>query len=275
MTLREITEKFERAGIENSKNDASLIICHFFGISSAALMADRNKDFSSPELDAAVARRCNREPLQYIIGVWPFMNEEYLVSPHCLIPRSDTELLCEAVINSLPQNGRFIDLCTGSGCIGISALASRNDATAVAIDLFMDTLEAAKQNAERNGVSDRINFIQADVLDNPPNVLKEKFDIIVSNPPYIRTAVLDDLEPELAFEPTAALDGGDDGLIFYRKIIELWSALLSYNGKILFEIGYDQGEEINGIADKNGFDCKVFCDAGGNPRVAELIRKSE
>ena len=270
MTLREITEKFERAGIESPKNDASLILCHLFGLSAASLLADRNRDFSSPELEDAIARRCNREPLQYIIGSWPFMNEEYEVAPDCLIPRSDTEILCEAVIKSLPPSGRFIDLCTGSGCIAVSALAARPDSVAAAVDLFPDTLKIAKRNAERNGVSDRITFLEADVLSSPPNTLTDKFDVIVSNPPYIRTSVLEELEPELSYEPAAALDGGDDGLIFYRRIVERWSSMLSPGGMILFEIGYDQGDDIKTIALDGGYNCTLHRDAGGNIRVAEL-----
>ncbi len=271
MTLREISERFEQAGIESPKNDATLILCHLFKISAAALLAERNRDFCSPELEAAVSRRCNREPLQYIIGVWSFMNEEYEVSPSCLIPRSDTELLCEALISGLPQGGKFIDLCTGSGCIAVSALAARPDATATAVELFPDTVKTAKRNAEKNGVADRMTFIQADVLKAPPACLTDRFDIIVSNPPYIRTAVLAELEPELTFEPSAALDGGEDGLIFYRKIVGDWSKLLSPGGKILLEIGYDQGNEIKDIAVAHGYECSLHLDAGGNVRVAELI----
>jgi len=210
----------------------------------------------------AVRRLQDREPLAYVLGEWYFYDETYRVSPACLVPRPETEHLVEELIKRLPKGAVFADLCTGSGCIAISTLAHRPDCRAVAVDLSEEALALAKENAALNGVSDRITFQHADVLSG--NALgNADFDAIVSNPPYIVTEVIDTLEPEVLCEPRMALDGGEDGLIFYRVLVNDYRKNVKENGFLLFEIGYDQGEALRALCP-----CEIKRDYSGNDRVA-------
>ena len=273
MTYNEICMALAAAQIENNRGEASMLICHFCGINQAdLLLSSRDEDFDCPELENAVRKRCQHYPLQYILGYWEFCHETYRVTEDTLIPRQDTEKLVELAIKLLPEGARFIDLCTGSGCVAISTLATRQDCRAVAVDLFERTLEIARENAERNGVGDRVGFIAADVLD--PAFMDElgKFDMIISNPPYIETHHIELLDEELSFEPQAALDGGDDGLDFYRAIIGSYGKYLTEKGTMLFEIGCDQAKALSVIAANNGYRCEVFKDYGSNDRVAYLTK---
>lgn len=272
MTYRELCRRLSSCGIECAENEAALLLEHFAGLSRAALMADPTKEVTSDALEDAVARRLTREPLAYILGEWDFFEETYTVSPDCLIPRPDTEILVEQAIALLPQGARFADLCTGSGCVAISTLCHRPDCSAVAVDLFPKTVALAKKNAERNGVAHRLAVRVDNVLD--PNCLADEtlLDAILSNPPYIRSDVVDTLEPELFKEPRAALDGGEDGMIFYRTIVKNFTPRLSESGFFLFEIGYDQQEDILALAAQSGLCCQVLHDLSGNPRVAILRR---
>ena len=274
MTYTEICTALTDAGIENARGEATELICHFCGINKAELLYMREQDFDSPELEAAVRRRAERFPLQYILGYWSFWNETYRVTEDTLIPRQDTEKLVEMAIKLIPQGARFIDLCTGSGCVAISVLASRPDTFGVAADLFEKTLEIAGENAESNGVGERLGFLQADVLS--PSFMDNlgKFQCIISNPPYIETRRLGLLDEELFCEPQAALDGGEDGLLFYRAIIENYGKYLTESGTMLLEIGCDQAHAVTQIAHAAGFRCEVFLDFGGNDRVAYLTKSS-
>jgi release factor glutamine methyltransferase len=207
------------------------------------------------------------------LGTWGFWREEYEVSPACLIPRPDTELLVEYAAKHLPPGARFVDLCTGSGCIAISLLCERPDLCGVAVDLFEETLTLAKRNARRNGVdADRLTFVRGDVLDGAFMRELGQFDAIISNPPYITPAVIDTLEKELSFEPRAALDGGEDGLVFYRRMIAGtdYRGAVRENGCFIFEIGYDQGHALQYLAHQNGFTCALHRDLGGQHRMAVL-----
>lgn len=240
------------------------------GIPNAAMEARLLLErFSGKELEGALARRLSHYPLQYILGEWGFFKESYEVSEHCLVPRPDTECLVEEALKRLPEGARFIDLCTGSGCVAISTLASRPDTTAVAVDLFPETLALAARNACRNGVENRVKFELLDVLQPPP--AWERADAILSNPPYIRREVMTELEDEVKHEPFAALCGGEDGMDFYRAIVGNWSALLKKGGFFLFEIGFDQREEIMTLAAAHGRKAEVFKDYGGNDRVAYIL----
>lgn len=275
MTYNEICMALAGAQIENNRGEASMLICHFCGINKAELLTRRDEDFDSKELCLAVEKRIAHYPLQYILGFWDFCHETYRVTEDTLIPRSDTEKLVELAVRLLPQNARFIDLCTGSGCVAISTLAARRDCRAVAVDLFDKTLEIAGENSERNGVGDRVGFIARDVL--KPEFMEELgiFDAILSNPPYIETRQIELLDEELSFEPEAALDGGDDGLDFYRAIIGSYGKYLTSNGIMLLEIGCDQARAVTSIAHASGFRCEVYKDFGGNDRVAYLTRQSQ
>jgi release factor glutamine methyltransferase len=227
-------------------------------------------DFDDPSLEEAVIKRCNHYPLQYLLGYWSFCNETYRVNENTLIPRADTERLVELAVKNLPERARFIDLCTGSGCIAISTLAARPDCRAVAVDLYEGALDVASENAETNGVGERIGFLRADVM--KPEFMEElgTFDCILSNPPYIESGEIADLAEELTYEPKSALDGGDDGLDFYRAIIGGYGKYLAEGGMMFLEIGWDQAKSVSAIASENRFRCEVFKDYGGNDRVALL-----
>ncbi len=272
MRFSDICDQLKFSGIDDSKHEASLLLQKFCGVSPSALLSSSNVDFETPELLDAVKRRCEHYPLQYILGEWYFYGERYKVSEDCLIPRADTEILVEEAIRSLPSGAVFADLCTGSGCIAISILAHRADCSAIAIDISEAALALAKENADINGVSERFSPYRCDVLSDLSSLFngKQLFDAIISNPPYIRTDVIDTLSNEVKNEPRIALDGGKDGLSFYRAILEKQDKILKKDGFIAFEIGFDQGDELRQLASMHCFDCKIIKDYGGCDRVAFL-----
>ena len=274
MRFKEICDLLKNAGIDNEQREAALLVEKFCGISPSHLLTGADRELVSEALIAAVKKRTERYPLQYILGEWYFFGEKYIVDKSCLVPRPDTELLVELAIERLPSSALFADLCTGSGCVAISTLAHRPDCTSYAFELFENTLETAKKNAVLNGVEKRFIPVKADVL-KPINIFSQEdppFDAILSNPPYIQTSVIGTLEKEVSHEPFAALDGGEDGLLFYREILKNQSRLLKKEGFIAFEIGYDQGNKIKKIAAENSFDCEIIKDYGGCDRVAFLKR---
>lgn len=266
MTYKDICRRFADCKIENASGEARILLEEICGEFSY------ERDYSSDILLGAVEKRCTGYPLQYIIGKWWFCRCEFEVNESCLIPRPDTEIAVEVAEKLLPKNARFADLCTGSGCIAISLLDLRIDTTAVAVELYPKTLEVAKRNAEKNKVADRFSGVLGDVLSG--DVLgDEVFDVIVSNPPYIRSDVVPTLSVEVGFEPHAALDGGDDGLVFYRRIVEAYMKNLAPRGHFVFEIGYDQADDLIKIAREHDLECKIARDFGGNDRVAILNRR--
>ena len=249
---REIAARLLAAGVENAAWEAKLLC----------------EKFDGDALEAAAKKRGEHYPLQYILGEWEFWRETYEVSEHCLVPRPDTEHLVEQAIKRLPQGAKFLDLCTGSGCVAISTLCSRPDAEAVAVDLFPETLALAARNAARNGVKERVEFRLADVLAGCTE--ENVYDAVLSNPPYIRNDVVPTLSDEVKCEPAAALCGGEDGLDFYRAILDKWQKALKRGGFFLFEIGFDQAEDLKKMAAVRGLTATVFRDYGGNDRVVLL-----
>jgi release factor glutamine methyltransferase len=217
----------------------------------------------------ALARYRAGEPLAYILGEQYFWRYRFTVTPDVLIPRPDTERLVEVALPLLPHGGRFADLCTGSGAIALSVCADRTDLTCDAVDISSAALEIAKGNARDLNVVDRVRFHQADLLSEDP--LDGLYDAILSNPPYIPAADIADY-PSLAYEPQIALDGGMDGMDFYKNFVARFGHHLKEDGCFLFEIGYDQGEAIQTLAEAEGYLCTVTKDYGGNDRVAKLIK---
>lgn len=255
MTEEQIFLRLREAGIESPRFEARQLAT---SLSGAAL-------------EQAIARRCTGYPLQYILGEWDFYKETYEVSEHCLIPRADTEHLVEQAIKMLPTGARFLDLCTGSGCVAISTLCARPDVQAQAVDLFEETLALAGRNALRNRVTDRLELVRADVLSAPPESFEPgSMDAILANPPYIRSDVMPTLQREVQHEPSAALCGGVDGLDFYRAILDGWRGLLRPRGFFLFEIGYDQTQALTAMGAERGFSATVWQDFGGKDRVVLL-----
>ncbi len=206
-------------------------------------------------------------PLAYLVKEAYFYDLVFTVDERVLIPRPDTERLCEKAIALLPKGATFIDLGTGSGCIAVTVLYHRPDVKGIAVDLSAEALEVARYNAERYGVSDRLTFIEGDM--KAPLFDGVRFDLIISNPPYIPTA--DILKyPSLVYEPQRALDGGEDGMDFYRAILTGYHAFLCEKGGFLFEIGFDQGEAIRALGASLGYSVEVYKDYGKNDRVALL-----
>ena len=253
MREEEIKAALQRAGFENARGEARLLAEHYGG--------------EVPQ--SALARRLAHEPLQYLLGEWWFYKERYIVTQDCLIPRADTETLVEQAVRCLPQNARFLDLCTGSGCVAISTLCARPDTAAVAVDKFENTLAVARRNAEANGVAGRCTFCRADVLADPS--IPGPYDAILANPPYIPDAVVPTLSAEVRHEPSAALCGGADGLDFYRAMLTRWAKLLRSGGFWLFEIGYDQADALRELAAAHGLSCELTRDLGGRDRVVRLF----
>ena len=266
MKLSEAAALLSGAGIENPRGEARILFREIGGIKDSELYGfDPSSD--NAELTRAIERRTRREPLQYIIGKCDFYNESYEVTPDCLIPRQDTEILVDYAVKHLPDGAHFLDLCTGSGCIAISTLKNTKNTHATAVDLSEGALAVARRNAESTCVSDRIKFINADVLKNKIDV--DAFAIL-SNPPYVTESAYTELEPEIYHEPREAFVGGADGLIFYRRITELYKDAISNGGFIAFEIGYDQADALLNIAKENLLSCEIIKDYSGNDRVAIL-----
>ena len=272
MTYKQICRNLQNAGIQDAVAEARLLLEHFCGVTPSQLPFRMDEDFASEALESAVERRLAREPLQYLLGEWEFYGLPFAVSPDCLIPRPDTELLVERAVALVPAGAHFADFCTGSGCIACAVLANRPDTRATLVDAFAPTLEMARKNCAKNGVTDRAELLLRDLLQPLAGVFTQKFDCILSNPPYIPTEVVKGLAPELAHEPQAALDGGEDGMCFYAHFLAESAHVLKDGGFWLFEIGYDQEQAIKSLAERLGFACEVEKDLGGNPRVAYIYR---
>lgn len=270
--VRDVIRACLDAGIENAAYEVRCLFKKFGGISSSVIFGDEVS--RSPELYYAIKRRLNREPFSYIMGDTGFYNETYITTPAVLVPRQDTEILVDYAVKNLPVGARFLDICTGSGCIAISVLNNTKNTTALAIDISRDAIDVAMKNRDINlgdGGSERLEFKVADALTFDPD---EKFDAILSNPPYISEAVYKELEAEIFYEPRIAfVGGGDDGGDFYRSLTARYKDYLSDNGFFAYEIGYDQKDMISAIAVEEGFDISIIKDYSGNDRVAVLKKK--
>lgn len=265
MTGIELTEILSVANIENAANEVRILLEELCG------SQDMYEDRTDPALISAVIKRSEGYPLQYILGKWWFWDCEFKVSPKCLIPRSDTETIVEMAIKLLPQGAVFADVCAGSGCIGISVLHTRRDLTCDAYELYSDTLDIALENARLNKVDDRYRGYIGDALSSDM-LCGKKYSAIISNPPYIPTAVVPTLDHDVSFEPRVALDGGNDGLDFYRAMIKNFGHALTENGRFIFEIGYDQAASLRNLAKENGYFCDIFKDLCKNDRCAILYK---
>lgn len=269
MKLRDAITLLRDAGIESAAYDARELFSAIGKMSKTDLVS-AEASCDSPALLDAVMRRSRREPLQYIIGEVGFYRETYTVTPDCLIPRADTELLVEYAVKNLPEGARFVDLCTGSGCVAVSTLNNTVKTTAIAVDVSAGALSVARKNAERAKVADRITLIEADATATP--VCSGCFAVL-SNPPYVTDSAYRELMPEIYFEPKIAFIGGEDGLDFYRSITALYRDVISDGGFIAFEIGYDQADALRAIATQNGMNAEILKDYSGNDRVSVLKKR--
>ncbi len=261
-----------RLGFETAALDAKLLTGHALGLDALALAMREQEQVS--DADAArvadlVQRRMSGESVARIIGEREFYGLPFRLSPATLEPRPDTELLVDLAIERLPQGGRLLDLGTGTGCIPIAILANRRDAKGIATDLNPDALVMAQENAGRIGVFDRLGFVPSDWFEALAN--DDWFDLVLSNPPYIASAVVETLAPEVKnFDPRLALDGGPDGLAPYRIIAGQSGRFLVPGGKVLVEIGHDQGPAVADLFALHGFaDIAVHKDLNNLDRVVE------
>ena len=269
MTLKEAIALLTERGIDSPAYDARRIFEQIGGFPKEKLVAGNPK--ADEKTETAVLKRAERVPLQYILGTVDFYRERYTVTPDCLIPRQETELLVELAVKLLPSGAKFIDLCTGSGCIAISILKNTVGTRAVATDISDAALEIAKRNAELNEVYERVEFKKSDALSEAS---EGDFFAVISNPPYVLSDVYENLEPEIAFEPRGAfVGGGIDGANFYRAIVRLWHERIPKDGFILFEIGFDQAEALLKIAEEYSMNCEIKKDYSANDRMALLRKK--
>lgn len=264
-TLCEVTHEYE--------TDAWLLLEKVTGLTRFHYLTypDTEIDETSVmEYRAMLSKRAKHIPLQHIIGTQEFMGFEFMVNEHVLIPRQDTECLIEEALKRLKPGDTVLDMCTGSGCIIISIAKNVKLFKAVGVDVSAKALEVAKVNAAGNEAG--VSFIESNLFEN---VDKEQYDMIISNPPYIESSVIEGLMPEVRdHEPRLALDGGMDGLIFYRRIIDEAREYLKPGGYLLFEIGHNQREAVCKLFSEAGYeDISAVCDLAGLDRVC-IARRS-
>lgn len=278
-TYRELYEEgrriLEQAGLPDAALDARFLLEEVCGTNLQTLLVFPEKKVTEEEVNqyrTFIQRRKDREPTAMILGEWDFMGLTFRLNKSTLIPEQDTEVLVETALEELKRRGlgeaplRILDLCTGSGCILLSLLHELRNAGGLGTDLSEEALEAARENAVRLGLQERAAFRQGDLWEP---VGDERFDLIVSNPPYVPTEVIPTLEPEVRCgEPYAALDGGEDGLVFYRRIMKEAAGHLKPSGIIIVESGFDEAPQIAALMqDQKLRGIRTVKDYGGLDRV--------
>ena len=275
MTYREIYQEgvkvLTEAAIAEAALDARLLLEYVCKTDRNTLLAHGDREVTGEEQAQyleTIARRAAHVPLQHITGEQEFMGLTFAVNNKVLVPRQDTEVLVEEVMRNLHDGMRILDMCTGSGCILLSLLQYSNDCTGVGVDLSPDALAVARGNYERirqQKPEMEASFLESDLFTR----VEGRYDIIVSNPPYIRSDVIPNLMPEVRdFEPMMALDGTEDGLFFYREITKKAKDYLNRGGMLYYEIGCDQAEEVCAIMETEGFrEIEVVKDFAGLDRV--------
>ena len=267
---REGKERLERAGIADAGIDAWYLLEYVTGIDRASYYGNPGRELSGEEKKQYffyIGERQKRIPLQHLTKEQAFMGLTYSVSRHVLIPRQDTELLVETALKQLKPDMRILDMCTGSGCILLSLLklCGQEKITGIGADISCEALHTAKENASRLQVT--AGFVQGDLFENIAS--EDMFDMIVSNPPYIPSQAIGGLQDEVRlYDPHIALDGGEDGLLFYRRIVKESIPHLKKGGRLLFEIGCEQAETVSNLMESAGFkDVRVKKDLAGLDRV--------
>lgn len=248
----------KRAGVEAYSLEARLLVSHAVGKTKETFLRDLTLYTSTEyeqKVNALLQRRLAGEPLAYLTGEWEFYGLPIKVTPDVLIPRMDTEVLVETVVNSLvgrKMDARILDLCSGSGCIGCAISHELPAARLVMVDISDRALEISKQNLRLNR-QNRTICLKADALDKPPMSIGT-FDLIVSNPPYVPSFEILTLDSSVRdYEPLGALDGGEDGLMFYRAIVRNWKTVLRPNGQLMFEVGENQADAVSDLMRTAGF----------------------
>lgn len=275
MTYREVYQEgvkvLTEAAIAEAALDARLLLEYVCKTDRNTLLAHGDREVTGEEQEQyleTIARRAAHVPLQHITGEQEFMGLTFAVNNKVLVPRQDTEVLVEEVMRNLHDGMQILDMCTGSGCILLSLLQYSNDCTGVGVDLSTDALAVARGNYERirqQKPEMEASFLESDLFTK----VEGRYDIIVSNPPYIRSDVIPNLMPEVRdYEPMMALDGTEDGLFFYREITKKAKDYLNRGGMLYYEIGCDQAEEVCAIMETEGFrEIEVVKDFAGLDRV--------
>lgn len=270
---RQAEEVLRKEKIEDAANDAWLLLEYVTGITRARYYVDGFSQMSPEEEEryfTLVEQRAERIPLQHITGVQEFMGLEFQVNEHVLVPRQDTEILveeAEKVIRKSGKNLKILDMCTGSGCIAISLKVRNPKIQCMAADVSKEALEVAEKNGKR--LAAEVTFIESDMFSE----VKGTYDLIVSNPPYIPTKVIEELEEEVKLhDPFGALDGKEDGLYFYRILAERSPLYLNDGGSIYLEIGHDQSQVVESLLKEQGFDeISTKKDFAGLDRVVSAV----
>jgi len=270
-----VRKNLKNAGVENSEFEARVIVAFCANRSREELIA-MGKIYATDikirkKIDESLERRLKSEPLAYIIGEWEFYGLPFIVNESVMIPRIDTELLVRETINVLNRKvwqTRLLDLCTGSGCVGLAIAANVTNCRIVMVDSSEKALAVCRANMLKNKLSRNITAMDVDILIKPPALLGE-FDVIVSNPPYIPTGDIEDLDDSVKdYEPRGALDGGEDGLDYHRAIVENWRRVLKPGGHIILECGINQAPAVRYMMKQNRFgNIKTFKDTLGIERV--------
>lgn len=270
--LRAASGMLAQAGVPDPAVDAAFLLSHVTGTPHLLLRAEGWRELTQSQLadyQALIDRRCQREPLQYILGTAQFMGVTLRAQPGALIPRNDTETLCEQALARMQGRERVLDLCTGTGALAIAIALRFPGAQVTAADISADALDVARQNIADTGA--RVTLRQGDLF---AAAAGERFDIIVSNPPYITAEEMADLQPEVCREPALALYGGLDGLDFYRRIAREAPDYLSTGGWLLLEIGSAQAEAVSALLAERFEALAVYPDMQGLPRaVAAQLRE--
>ncbi len=268
--------RLRQAGVISAQMEAREIVCYAADKSREQLYRDMSLYVSSDlerRVDELVQRRLAGEPVAYIVGEWEFYGIPLDISPDVLVPREDTEVLADRAIRKTLDAGegaRVLDLCAGSGCVGLAVAANAPECRVVLGELSESALRLCKQNVRRNGLNARVTCMSVNALE-PPSAALWDFDVIACNPPYIPTDVIETLDVSVReYEPRMALDGGEDGLDFYRFIAAKWKSALRLGGTLAFEVGYDQAEAVEQILLENGFENIITTpDTQGILRVVE------
>lgn len=269
--LRRGAESLRAAGVLNPRLEARLLLGHATGLSREAILCDPVRSIDPAAFKTLLSRRAAREPLALIIGRQEFWSLSFEVSPATLIPRADSEALVEAALDVAPDPAmplRVLDLGTGTGCLLLAVLSERAGAWGLGVDLSAEAAGLAARNARTSGMASRAAFVCAD-WDAP---LRGRFDLVLSNPPYVETGAIAGLMPEVArHEPARALDGGPDGLREYRRILARLPVLLTPGGAAVLEVGQGQAEAVGKLAAAAGLlPAGLRRDLGGIPRALSL-----
>ena len=271
-------KKLEKAGIEDFVFEAKQIIKHITGFSATQILTSYNTKltkFQEDNLTVIIRQREIRYPLQYIFGEWDFYGRKFKVGPGVLVPRADTEILAEHAIKYLKQieNPKVLDLCAGSGCIGITLALECKTADVLMLEKYKEAMSYAEKNIELNNAFNA-KVISGDVFEKSAS--DGVYDLIVSNPPYIPKAEMEIISPETKFEPETALIGGDDGLDFYKAIINNYKDSLKNGGKLAFEVGINEAQKVSELMKNADFgQIEIINDLNSIERVVTGIKRTE